>query len=1165
MKKICIGLILFFWGVLSFAQNIGVYEQIGPDFVEAYASSSIASSPASNVVDGSGMINEMHVSNNLGNGMWVSGISTTPVSYAKGTHKGSVWFLCVLGGGEPVDFDQIRIWNHNQNEHTRRGLNKVYIEYSNDGEHWSLLKNGNVEYHRIPESKGRNPEPADYILDTPGMKAAFICITADIKDGNHYDLSNPIIVREIEDMKQNPAYYGLSEIGFYKKKRLRVESLPVIENVSFHASQGYLRTKDGPAREFYIEFDKPLYAGGEFTFNMGGFSWKAMLPSSPEGLRRYGGTFPVGYMEESALLNLSFESRQGSLVSEFDVPAARKWVVNFFAHSHQDIGYTHRQDDVMKLQWRNLERAMDLADRTKDYPEGAKYCWNTEATWSVMGYLEKYAGTEKSERLINAIRAGVINVDASLGSILTGISRQEELNHYFDDAHEIEKMTGVRCNTAMMSDVPGQVWGLATAMAKNGVRYYSPGPNYVPFYGKIGNDRAAAIHIKWGDRPFYWKSQSGKDSVLVWSAGRGYSWFHGWLAGRLSVCGLEPIWQYLTELEMDGFPYEWCYLRYTVHGDNGPPDELMPEIIKAWNEKYDSPQFRITTSKEFFTAFENKYGATLPIYGGDMTPTWEDGAASTARETAMNRESAARLSQAATLWSMLEPGTDFPFGIFKKAWKNIVLFSEHTWGAAGSGPEPDSKFTKDLWEKKKSFAVRGDSISRALFNESLSNIKEEGKYLHVINTNLWNRTDVVRIDGDLSNKKIIDAEGNHVPLQKLSDGNWAFIARDIPAMSSVVYTVVDSRKHKKSLLGNDDNLYRMLDGNVIDNKILRVVIDTLAGTISSLRTVSDDFEYAAGGLNDYIYSGRMAENPRKISGGVVVKIINDGPVAATLRVESGAPGCNNLKRDITLYRGIGRVDIINTLDKKDIRDFENIRFAFPFNFPHPEISLDMAMSEVHPEREQLAGVNKNYYSLQNGLSVGDLEHGICMSSIDAPFVEFGSPSGEDYRLNPRYGYGWWLSSQISPVIYSWVMTNTWRTNYKASQDGVVVFRYSLQPGNPHDLELKRFGAEREQGLIAVISDTKESVRQLFRLKGQSHISVSEISPSEDGVGYILKLQNLSSEPVHTSFVWGSLCADRVSECDWNGKDQKSVDPDSFWFAPYEYKVLKLYVKKVGRD
>lgn len=124
-------------------------------------------------------------------------------------------------------------------------------------------------------------------------------------------------------------------------------------------------------------------------------------------------------MEETAKLVVRLTSRQGTVEKRFEVPAARKWTVNFLSHSHQDIGYTHRQMDVMKFQWRNLERAMDLAERTKDYPEGARYRWNTEATWAIAGYLEAYAGTDKAARLIQAVRDGVINIDAPLGSILT--------------------------------------------------------------------------------------------------------------------------------------------------------------------------------------------------------------------------------------------------------------------------------------------------------------------------------------------------------------------------------------------------------------------------------------------------------------------------------------------------------------------------------------------------------------------------------------------------------------------------------------------------------------------------------------------------------------------------------------------------------------------------
>ena len=620
---------------------------------------------------------------------------------------------------------------------------------------------------------------------------------------------------------------------------------------------------------------------------------------------------------------------------------------------------------------------------------------------------------------------------------------------------------------------------------------------------------------------------------------------------------MEPIWNYLQELETDEFPYNTCYLRYTVHGDNGPPDELMPDVIRAWNERYDSPQFRITTTKEFFTAFEEQYGEYLPTYGGDMTPTWEDGASSTARETAMNRESAARLTRTEILWSMLSPESDYPARELAEAWKNVLLFSEHTWGASASGPDPYSQFTKDLWAGKKMYADSADVQSRRLCDEAMAGIMAGEGYVQVLNTNLWPRTDVVTVAADLTGKRLLAPSGEPVAVQRLHDGGWIFLAEEVPALSSSVYRIVPaafSAKAKKSPAAP----VSMIGGNVLDNGLVRVAVDPAKGTIRSLKAAGADYEYAAGeGLNDYIYSGRIAADPRGIDRVTRVEVLDDGPVAATLRIVSDAPGCNALWRDVTVYRGLGRVDIRNTVDKQDILEHESVRFVFPFNFAHPEITMDLAMSEMHPEREQLAGVNKHYYSLLNGMAVGDLEHAVCLTTLDAPFVELGTPSGEDYRLNPRHGYGWWPSAQISPVVYSWVMNNTWRTNYKASQGGVASFRYSLQICDPFDLKLKQRGAEREQPLIAVESGRAEPVGRLFRLEGRNRIAVSGIAPSADGTGYIVRLQNMGDQSVHSAFVWGRMKARRVSVCDYREQPLAPFDDRSFWMKPFEYLMLKV--------
>lgn len=1131
--------------------KVDILSPISSSRILASASSHIKSSPPINVVNGSGMLGDFHVSNNLGEGMWVSDISETIERYNENTRKGSVWFLCEIDSIESVDV--IKIWNHNQNEHTRRGLKKVYIESSIDGINWELIPCENHDYHIIPQSQGKNHEQADYILNLGGKKIKYLCITADNKKGNYYDMTNPIILQETKDMKQNPKYYGLSEIRFYKKNRKPISKLESVDELHVISSQGYINSSSGPRREFKVKLNKPLFTGGVIYYKLGQKEWKKIIEPDAHGVMEIDDLFPPGYMKTNQELEISFNSTQGSIKKKVSIPAARKWNVYFMPHSHLDIGYTHRQNDVMALQWRNLERAIELAEKTKDYPSGAQYKWNTEATWAVIDYLRNNKGNTKYDKLIKAIRNGSINVDAGLGSILTGICKQEELMHIFDDAHEIESITGVPCNTAMMSDVPGQVWGFATALSQNGVRYYSPGPNYVPFYGRIGNDRAAALHIKWGDYPFWWQSQSGNDKVLVWQAGKGYSWFHGWLAGRLSVCGVEPIWEYLTQLEMEEFPYDMCYLRYTVHGDNGPPDQLMPEVIKKWNEIYASPQFIITTSKSFFEEFESKYGEYLPVFAGDMTPTWEDGAASTSKETSMNRASASRLSQSQVLWSILRDKEEYPHNEFLDAWKNVILFSEHTWGAAGSGPEPNSKFTIDLWNGKKMYADSAEVQSKRLYEEALSTVNTKSdtthEYIHVLNTNLWERTDVVKFSvmNNESDIQLINEEGDTVEVQKVSNEEYLFIAKNVPPLSSKVYKVI------KNNIPLPQSHRNMAFNNVIDNGTIRVVIDTVSGNIISLTGLLDDHNYVTGnGLNDYLYSARVAKDQQGIEALDSLKITRNGPIAATIRTTAKAPGCYSLTRDITLYNGLNRIDIVNTIDKQNILDFENVRFVFPFNIDHPEIALDLAMSEVHPEREQLAGVNKHYYSINNGLSVADLEHGVCLITNDAPFIELGTPSGEDYRLNNRHGYGWWLSAQISPTIYSWVMTNTWRTNYKASQDGIVRFHYSLFIDNPLELKMKQRGVENEQKMVVFTSSDSSPISQLFKLSGNNKVSISTIEITKDKSGYIVALNNLSGKPVNTGFVWGKLLGKQVFICDFKGHPIKEINPESFWLKPYDY-------------
>lgn len=1154
IKKILTGGCLIMSALFSIhiagAQQIEVYTSVPAGTIKVESSSEFPGFADEETINGSGMKGHGHISHNLGKNMWLSQVSETSVQARPQTHEGVVWLLYTFDTEQKPAF--VEIWNQNQHDHTRRGLRKVYLQYSRDGQHWQTLKDGDHDYFIIPESAGKKEEPADFHLDLPGISFKYFCITADKQEGNYYHDGSPNVLEDAKWKNQNINYYGLSEIRFYEKGKRALNSVAKIEDVLFRPSQGYRKTPEGPRREYKINFINPLFDGGTVELMFGGKKVTEQVPASKMGLYEFTALLPPGLMEEATPVDITFKSRQGTVKKNVMMEGARKWEVYFLPHSHLDIGYTHRHEDVMNLQLRNIEQAMMLAERTKDYPEGSRFKWNVETMWPVNEYLERNKNTPQVEAFKAAVKDGRVALNASVGNILTGLCKQEEITHLFDDAHRVGKELGVQVRSVMMSDVPGESWGMVTAMAENGMKYFSMAPNYVP-YLETGGSRVGLANKEWGDYPFYWSSPSGEEKVLCWSTGKGYSFFHDWLTGRLSSCGLDPIWEYLNSLEVKEFPYNFSYLRYTVNGDNGPPDTDMSDVIRKWNEEYEYPKFHIGTTEELFTRFEQTYGDKLPTFKGDFTPYWEDGAASTAEELSKNRYNAERLNQLEVLWSITN-SKNYPSESFYHAWRNVALFSEHTWGASASGPQPDAEFTRALWKQKQAFALRADSIANQItqaFNTGI-NANERGQYIQVFNTNLWPRKDVVTFSTsqDLNGKKLVDENNQEISLQKTGENTWMFIASDVPSLSSKVYRIVASNTAKSKSLPAGGASPFVLKGDTLSNSVISVSVDSKNGAITSL-TDNKGFNYAAGkGLNEYIYTGRNAASPQYVTAVRSIERLNDGPVSATLRVTADAPGCYSLVRDITVYKDIKRVDIRNVVDKIDNREFESVRFAFPFSIKNAETVIDLAFSEIRPEREQLTGANKNFFSVNNGVSISGMKQNILLTTVGTPILEVGGMNGEAWMSDRREFLDWARATSSSSTVYSWVMNNSWTTNYKASQSGKVEFRYSIIPLEPYSHEAKQRGVEIAQPLVAVVSDNAKPYKTLFSVSGNNKIAVSTIHPSKDQKGYLVRLVNLSPQSVQSSFEWGALKPAEVSTCDNEERGITPATSGSFWMKPY---------------
>lgn len=144
--------------------------------------------------------------------------------------------------------------------------------------------------------------------------------------------------------------------------------------------------------------------------------------------------------DDTILVNLVL-NKKNTISKQVVVPYARQWTVYIYPHSHVDIGYTNTQANVELIHKRNLEYAMELAEKTKDYPDGARFVWNPEVTWPIERYL-KTESKEKCDKLIRAIKEGQIAVDAGYVSTNTSSANDEELFELFNYGKKLEKLTG---------------------------------------------------------------------------------------------------------------------------------------------------------------------------------------------------------------------------------------------------------------------------------------------------------------------------------------------------------------------------------------------------------------------------------------------------------------------------------------------------------------------------------------------------------------------------------------------------------------------------------------------------------------------------------------------------------------------------------------------------
>ncbi len=802
-----------------------------------------------------------------------------------------------------------------------------------------------------------------------------------------------------------------------------------------------------------------------------------------------------------------------------DRKPVRKLLIYVLPHSHHDLGYTALQADVEEKQIKNILQGIELARKTASYPEGARFVWNLEVLWATDLFLRRRPEGDRVA-LRDAVGKGWIAINGSYANELTGLCRPNELLELFRFGTRLGKEYGVPVRSAMMSDVPGFSWGTVVAMSQAGIRYFSAAPNYF--------DRIGTFMEEWQDKPFWWISPSGKERILFWVPWTGYAMSH------IMKLGDDFVDKYLDRIDQVKFPYDISCIRWSGHGDNAAPDPELSEWVKDWNATYEWPKFHIASTDTAFSAFEKAYGDELPQHRGDLTPYWEDGAASSALETAMSRNAAERITQAAAIAAAFRPDA-YSSAQYAEAWRNVLLYSEHTWGAYCSVSDSENPLTLKQWEFKRTFAVDAAERADALLQQSLgfSNSTSTPAEIDVYNATSWTRTEVVLVSKSLSatGDHVEDKRGRPVPSQRLASEELAVLVSDLEPFTKRRFRLSSKRPARPS------HAVTVHDGTLQNDK-LHVKVDEETGDVVELMQhgYSDNLiDSTKGAANRFLYMGSDDVEHLGRSGKPTITLEDAGPLVATLRVEASAPTCNRLIRRVRLMAGKDHVELENIVDKQRAPlnpnpgqggqggefaqrgNKESIQFAFPLAVPGGKMRLDIPLAVMGPEIDQLPGSCKNWLPVGRWVDVSSAERGVTWATLDAPLIEVGGVtatllgSQRDLKV-------WRKHIEDTQLFYSWVMNNHWGTNYRAYQEGPVTFRYALRPHRGNDAaEAESFATGLTQPLCVAPATGKPSLSPMLKVS-PSEVLVQSLKPSEDGKAWIVRLFGASGESRQASLL-----------------------------------------------
>ena len=634
---------------------------------------------------------------------------------------------------------------------------------------------------------------------------------------------------------------------------------------------------------------------------------------------------------------IAFAATLWAADAKYELPAGQRTGVirKLFvvSHTHLDIGFTRSPDQVARDYQANIDLAIRLAAANSDFR------WSIESAWMLEEWLRRTDDPALIEQLGALMRAGRISLGAAFANMHSGLMAPEESNRLVYAGERFRRQFGAAGLTAFQNDVPGFSWAYPRILAGSGVEYLVTGLNL--FIGG-GNNLGP------GKNPFYWVGPDGS-RVLTWFASDSYVEGYRWkINARWPLADMEvTVPRRLAWLERNGYRYDASLVMAST-GDNADPAAALQMLVKlrAWNQRHPELEMRMATPEEFFAYLTGKYGDSFPEVRGDAAGHWEVRKINTPAAASKLRATSNLLpvaEMAATIASLVG-GDPFPRFDFAEAWRDLLIFHEHTTGAGAGWPGYWSRQETDwsnavhyVWSltaysnTEQQYRRALDELSRAsvVSDPSLQAPAEGAATLMVFNGLSWKRSGPVLADrlpqnlreGPLEVNDLVT--GTQLPYEDVSGTrrHIVFFAPEIPSAGWRAFSV----KKAAAPVPGDRSRPFQVDVRCDDS-----------GNIVSVRDVATGRELIA-------ESPALSFGTLLISrdGGVFQHASTPAQPAQVTITEGGFDRRTSIRRpasalplvEVTVYRGARYADLRFDLDMSVLRATADRRLQYAVALP----------------------------------------------------------------------------------------------------------------------------------------------------------------------------------------------------------------------------------------